>query len=196
MATQTSIPGTFIIESNQFDDEEDERQEGRVLKEVLRLTGRPVLYRYIRTRKELGAVLAHFAESRYRYLHLACHGSGKGIALTLDYVDFVGLAELLAPLMNKRRLFISACDSTRRALAEPLFRRSTCYSVIGPRGRITFPDAAMTWAAFYSVMSKASPKVMKRSEIERRLCAGCKVFGVRFNAFFRNGSLAEFVVLG
>lgn len=196
MSSKTPIPGTFIIESNQFEDEDDERQEGQVLKEMLRLSRRPVLYRYIRTRKELEAVLAHFEDSRYRYLHFACHGSGNGTALTLDHVSFGELAELLAPALNKRRLFISACDSTRRALADPLFRRSTCYSVIGPRGNITFPDAAVTWASFYSVMSKASPKVMKRAEIERRLGSACKLFGVRFNAFFRRGKSSELVVLG
>lgn len=193
---KTLVPGTFIIESNQFEDEEDKRQEGQVLKEMLTLTGRPVLYFYIRTQKEFEAVLERFSNSRFRYLHLACHGSKDGIFLTLDHLSFASLAKLLAPAMNDRRLFISACDSTRRVLAEPLFINSTCFSVIGPRGNITFSDAAIAWASFYSVMSKASPRVMKRPEIKRQLSRVCKLFGVRFNAFFRSSKSAKFEVLG
>jgi hypothetical protein len=76
MTKTSSIPGAFIIESNQFDDENSQRLEGRVLKEMLALSGRPVQYRYIRTKQEFKAILGHFHESRFRYLHLACHGRG------------------------------------------------------------------------------------------------------------------------
>jgi hypothetical protein len=196
MKKKKSIPGAFIIESNQFEDEDDERIEGRVLKEMLVLSGRPVKYRYIRTKQEFKAVLGQFRESRFRYLHLACHGTNGGFALTMDTIRFADCAKLLIPVINKRRLFISACDGSRRALADPLFAGSTCYSVIGPRGDISFPDAAIAWASFYSAMSKVNDDVMKRADIEKQLGRICKVFGVRFNAFFPGNGRSEIVVLG
>jgi hypothetical protein len=196
MKKMRSIPGTFIIESNQFEDEDSQRLEGRVLKEMLSLSGRPVHYRYIRTKRELKAILEQFRESRFRYLHLACHGTGEGFALTLDTIGFSECAELLIPVMNKRRLFISACDGSRRVLADPIFERSTCYSVIGPRGLISFSDAAITWASFYSAMSKVSDEVMKRADIQRQLGRICEVFDVRFNAFFPGNERSKLVVLG
>ena len=187
------MPGTFVIESNQFNDEDDERQEGQVLQAMLKLTGRPVLYRYIRTQMELAVILKQFHDSRFRYLHLACHGTGTGIALTMETIHFVSLANLLAPVLNDRRLFISACNSVRHALANPIFKNSSCYSVIGPRGDITFPKAAISWASFYSVMSR---KAMNRTKIIQRLDGVCKVFGVRFNAFFPKDGRGHLVVLG
>ena len=193
MGASQTLPGTFIIESNQFDDEDDSRQEGQVLQEMLKLTGRPVLYRYIRTRMELAAVLNQFRDSRFRYLHLACHGTGSAIALTMENIHFATLAKLLVPYLNDRRLFISACNSVRCALANPIFRNSSCYSVIGPRGDITFSRAAISWASFYSVMPR---KAMKRPEIIERLDGVCKVFRVRFNAFFPKNGDSKLIVLG
>jgi hypothetical protein len=195
MKKMRSIPGAFIIESNQFEDEDDERLEGRVLREMLSLSGRPVRYRYIRTKLEFEAILVQFRESRFRYLHLACHGTGEGFALTLDTIGFAECAELLIPVMNKRRLFISACDGSRRALADPIFEHTTCYSVIGPRGTISFPDAAITWASFYSAMSKMNDDAMKRADIEMQLGRICRTFDVRFNAFFPGDGRSELVML-
>jgi hypothetical protein len=193
MGASQTVPGTFVIESNRFDDEDEQRQEGQVPQEMRKLTRRPALYRYIRTRVELAAVLKQFRDSRFRYLHLACHGTGSGVALTLENIQFASLANLLVPHLNDRRLFVSACNSVRHVLAAPIFRKSSCHSVIGPRGDITFSKAAISWASFHSVMSK---EPVKRAEIIERLDGVCRVFRVRFNAFFPEGGESKLVVLG
>lgn len=146
-----------------------------------------MLHYHIRTRTELQKFIQEFAASQYRYLHLASHGCNKGIELTYDFIPFDDLAAILSPVMNDRRLFVSACDSSRNALARPLFRASTCYSVIGPRGEPAFHKSAIAWAAFYTLMSMENRKVMKKAVIRRKLQAVCNVFGVTFNAFFRVG---------
>jgi hypothetical protein len=183
---KTTVPGIFLIESGSRKDEQHGLRERIALEEILGLEGRPFQHYYIRTEKELRELITEYSESNYRYLHLACHGDseGKGISLTYDDVSFPELATILAPALNEKRLFVSACDSTRTALAKPIFRSSTCYSVIGPRGDINFHDAALAWAVFYSLMSRVNRKVMKQQEIKDQLHSVCKLLKVSFNGFF------------
>ena len=65
----------FIIESLRFADEAEQRFEGRILRDIFRLSGHDVEYLYIRTRKELKEALQQFYLSRKRYLHISCHGN-------------------------------------------------------------------------------------------------------------------------
>jgi len=180
-----TLPRVFIVESNQWEDEDEKRREGLALSEILALSRKPVEYRYIRTEKELRSVLGQFTESRYRYLHIASHGYGDGFSLTLDNIDFRNFVELLSDHIDERRLFVSACDCVKLALAKPLLRYTHCYSVVGPRGDITFRDAAVVWASFYSLMFKRNPKSMRSTEITNALSEICRIFDVRFNAYFR-----------
>lgn len=175
----------FIIESNDWEDEREDRREGLVLREILSLSQKPVEYRYVRTRKELVAVLEQFTQSCFRYLHIACHGDEKGFAFTLDAISFQEFIDIASPHLKNRRLFISACGCVKQALAVPILRDTNCYSVIGPRGNIFFSDAAIIWASFYSLMFKRNRKVMTAAEIKDGLSDICLLFGVRFNAYFR-----------
>lgn len=185
MAPEATYRGVFIIESTSEDDEEHNRQEGKALTAMLELAKRPVLYRYIRTARELEKILRQFEGTKYRYLHLACHGNRSGIALTYDELTLSRLADVLAPSMDNRRLFISACEAAQRQLADPLLASSTCYSVVGPANDIYFADAAIAWASFYVLMSKKDPDRMVRADIESNLARVCAFYGVSFNAFFR-----------
>jgi hypothetical protein len=189
--TKDTVPGIFVVESTSRDNERDGMRERYALEEILNLTGRPVQHHHIRTRKELEEFVREFGDSKYRYLHLASHGCKEGIELTYDFVPFGELAQILIPVMDEKRLFISACDSSRNALARPLFRGSTCYSVIGPRGEPTFHQSAIAWAAFYTLMSMEDRKIMKRDVIRKKLQDVCNVFGVAFNAFFRVGKNSD-----
>jgi hypothetical protein len=189
-----TVPGIFLIESTARADEKNGLKERYALEEILSMAGRPMQHHHIRTLKELTEFVKEFYVSQYRYLHLASHGCSKGIELTYDFVPFDKLASILAPVMDRRRLFISACESTRSALAIPLFRDSTCYSVIGPRGKPSFHESAVAWGAFYTLMSKENRRVMKREKIESNLRGVCKLFGCSFNAFFRVGKSAHLKV--
>jgi len=192
--TTDTVPGIFLIESSDREDEQNGLRERHALEEILGMGGRAFKHEYIRTEKELRALITEFEESNYRYLHLACHGDGKGICLTYDDVHFAKLATILAPALNDKRLFLSACDSTRTALAKPIFASSTCYSIVGPRGNITFHDAALAWAVFYSLMSRVNRKVMKQRVIKDQLQSVCKVLHVSFNAFFNVNGLPQLEV--
>lgn len=72
MPQSSTIPDVFIIESQDFDDEDKERLEGKFLSHILRLGDKNPKYYYIRTKKEFRKVLKRFKDSNYRYLHLSC----------------------------------------------------------------------------------------------------------------------------
>jgi hypothetical protein len=61
-----SQPEIFIIESLNFKDERAERFEGRIVSQILALTGKKYEYCYIRTKRELKELLNQFASSTYR----------------------------------------------------------------------------------------------------------------------------------
>lgn len=108
--SEVTEPGVFILESNTLADERKGRREGEALREILRLLKRHADYRYFRTTKELKALLSEFERSRLRYLHLACHGDPTAFGLTLETVPFSEFSSIAAPHLDKRRLFVSACD--------------------------------------------------------------------------------------
>ena len=77
----------FIIESLTFEDEKNERFEGKFLSHILKLGGIETKYFYIRTKKEFKEVLNNFYDSKFRYLHISCHGDRKSLSLTLDDIS-------------------------------------------------------------------------------------------------------------
>ena len=178
-----SKPYVFIIESLGFEDEKENRFEGKLLSQILHLGGKESQYYYIRTKRELEEVLEFFNESDYRYLHISCHGSESAIYTTLDTLTFPELCELLIPYLKKRRLFISACSSVNDNLAREIIPPSECYSLIGPKEDIYFHDAAIIWASFYHLMFKESPKAMKRKDILPTLRKMVNTFGIPLNYF-------------
>lgn len=170
----------FIIESLRFKDESEECFEGRILHQVLRLARKEVRYFYVRTRKELQAVLRKFNQSRMRYLHISCHGSPDAIALTLDNLSFREFASLVNPYLPHRRLFFSACEVVNSNLAKLIIPQSGCYSVIGPREEVSFADAALMWSSFYHLMFRLNPDAMKGADIRGVLAKICPTFEVPF----------------
>jgi hypothetical protein len=163
-----SQPEIFIIESLTFADERANRFEGRIISEILALSGKKCEYCYIRTKRELKKLLQQFASSHYRYLHLSCHGSNDSLFTTLDPIPFSELGPLIKPHLNKRRLFVSACSATNRALADAIMPDSGCYSILGPDQEIYFGDAAVLWASFYHVMFAADSMAMKYKTIKAK----------------------------
>lgn len=161
-----------------FDDEEYGRLEGDILSQILRLAGKETEYRYIRTKKELAAILPQFQTSGFRYLHLSCHGATSSLATTLDDLPVDELGPMFAPYLINRRVFVSACQAANEDLARSLMRKGGCYSIVGPASDIQFNDAAVIWAAFYHLMFRENPKAMKGAGIEAALTRLVKTFGV------------------
>lgn len=169
----------FIIESLTLDDERRQRFEGRIISQILALSGKKCEYYYIRTKRELVAMLKQFTSSHYRYLHLSCHGDNTSMATTLDAIPFSELGPLIKPYLRKRRLFVSACSMSNRSLAENIMPGSDCYSILGPDQDIRFSDAAVLWAAFYHVMFSADSTAMKHKVLKAKTQELANMFGVR-----------------
>jgi len=174
-----SQPEIFIIESLDFKDERAERFEGRIISQILALSGKRCEYCYIRTKRELKALLERFEALHYRYLHLSCHGSSDSMFTTLDPIKFSEFGPLVKPYLRKRRLFVSACSATNQALADAIMPDFGCYSILGPDQEIYFSDAAVLWASFYHVMFTADSKAMKYKTIKAKAQEVSDLYRVR-----------------
>lgn len=173
-----TYPEVFIIESLDSDDETESRHEGRIIWDILRLSGKKCEYRYIRTKKELKWAVKFFLDSKFRYLHISSHGNSTKMFTTLDKLPFADFAEIVRPALKKRRLFISACSKTNSALAGAIMPGSGCYSIIGPKKDILFGDAVLLWASFYHLMFNRNEKAIKNSDISNIVHSVASTFDV------------------
>lgn len=188
MATK---PEVFIIESLDFDDEQNGRHEGEILARMLRLMGKAqTIYFYIRTRAELEEIIDRFNDSGARYLHLSCHANRTSMATTLDSVSFEQLGVMLKPCLSGRRIFLSACEMANARLAKALFPETGLHSIVGPAQKIFFDDSAAFWVAFYHLMFKADETRMQHRQLERLVGDLERLFGERFN-YYRKANSAR-----
>ena len=168
MAKKTS-PSLFIIESLKFEDEQKELFEGHVISQILNFVGIESEYYYVRTKREFEHVIDIFKESKYRYLHISCHGDRKGIATTLDDISFQEMGLIMQHAMDKKRLFISACSVMNRNLANEMISNTECHSVIGPSKDIDMDDAVIFWSAFYQLVFKKNRTLILKGTLEEIL---------------------------
>ena len=182
---ETTEPKVFIIESLDFEDENQNRFEGHIISNILELSNIGSQYYYIRTKAELKKVLGLFYDSNYRYLHISCHGGENRdtVWTTLDEIPFAELGDLLETNLYKKRLFLSACSVVNKKLAEQVIKKTNCYSIIGPKNDIAFRDAAIMWASFYHLMFKKSAKRMVREGLIENLQKVVDTFGEPMNYY-------------
>jgi hypothetical protein len=181
-------PQVFIIETLEFSNEAKNEYEGRRISDMLELSGKNCHYVYIRTKAELKAVLRRFWETRYRYLHLSCHANREEMGTTLDDISFPELGRILEPYLEKRRLFISACEMTCSALAKELIPKTGCYSILGPSAEPYIPDAAIFWASFYHTMFRLNPGAMSSKGLLATAQTLSSVFSIPLNYFAPDGT--------
>jgi hypothetical protein len=179
------MPDVFIIESNSLKNEKDRYSEGEMLCQLLRMIGKKPEYRYIRTAKELRVMAKEFAKSRYRYLHMGCHGSHDAFGLTLDVVSFQDYADIIGSVIDDRRLFLSACSIAQPKLAEAVFKKARPYSITGPSEDIEFSDAAIVWGALYRLLFKNDPQAIEGGVVRNYLTKLCELHDVKFVHFGR-----------
>jgi hypothetical protein len=182
MCTKAAV---WILETLEFADE-NVRKEGEIISRTLRLSGKEASYTYIRTRQEFEAFVKEFGNSPHRYLHISCHGNTGAFYTTTDRIPANELADILAPYVSRRRVFLSTCLAADDTFANALLLNSDCWSVAGPADTINFDDAAIFWAAFYHVMFKNNPDSMSRASIERTLLRCAELVGEQFRFFYRN----------
>lgn len=183
---KSTKPEVFIIESLTFEDERNNRQEGKIISNILELNGKQSEYFYIRTKAELLEVVDIFYDSDYRYLHLSCHGNRNCMATTLDQISFEELGEILRPCIHERRLFFSACELANPELAQAVLPGSECYSIIGPSQAVRFSDAAILWASFYHLVFQHDPETMKRDSLLKYCRNIATLFNVPLSYYSKN----------
>jgi hypothetical protein len=186
MPRKPTEPNVFIIESLSFDDEQNDRFEGKFLAQILHLGEKESAYCYVQTENELKKALRLFGESHYRYLHLSCHGSEELVATTLDSTPFSKLGKLLQPYLRGKRLFISACSVVNDNFAASIIPSSGCNSIVGPEVKIDFNDAAIIWACFYHLVFKQDSERMDRESIRSALHTAADTFEVPLNYFSKD----------
>lgn len=167
--------------------EEATHREGEIISRTLKLSGKRSDYVYVRSKAELAAFAAEFGSSDHRYLHISCHGNSDGFITTTERVESVQMAELLAPHLAGRRVFVFSCLAARSAFANSLLGASECLSVVAPIGTIRFDDAAIFWSTFYHLMFKASRGSMSNELIEANVKLCASLVGERFRLFRRKG---------
>ncbi len=164
--TQITQPETFILESLSPDDEENQRLDGKVLYEVLRLQGKKPIYYYFRTQTELIRFADIFRESGYRYLHLSCHGDEQRLEFTFGQTDYQTFAQIFEKKLNNRRLFISGCSLGNSEFANALFAKNGgMYSVTAPTRKVFFSQTTSFWPAFYYMMHAWDSTAMKQERL-------------------------------
>lgn len=182
----TTEPCVFIIESLRISDEDDDLYEGKVLSEILRLSKSKAKYIYIRTIKELEMAIEIFKQSKYRYLHISCHGAIDEIYLSLESLTFYKLGQMLGTCPENQRVFFSSCKVVNSNLARTLIRDAGCLSVMGPSKNINFGRATVFWASFYHLMLRKKARSMNKRKIVKIASSLRKEFDVDMSYFNRS----------
>jgi len=177
----------FIIESLKVEDEINERFEGKLLQQGLKISGMHPYYCYVRTAQEFNQAIELFLHSQYRYLHLSCHGSPNGIFTTLDFLPNAELSENLTSKLKNRRLFVSACEVGSGILNLLVQGKNHgMYSMISPIDSIRFDVAYAFWIAFYTKLYSVDKEGMSIDEIKKAVNQLTQFFGVRFSLSYFN----------
>jgi hypothetical protein len=177
-----SKPDIFIIESLDWCDE-THRKEGEIISRTLKLSGKKPVYYYVRTQRELESVLNFFETSEYRYLHFSCHGGEYSLGTTLDHIHSEKFSDIVAPYLHEKRLFLSTCLAATKTLAGHLFKKSRCFSVVGPASKISFDDSAIFWTCFYHMMFKEDPNKMTKYRIKANINKSARIVKQRIRFF-------------
>lgn len=175
--------GVFIIESLSIDDENENRLDGLILREMLGLSNIQCEYIYIRTRRELEYAAKQFSDSQFKYLHVSSHGEPGKIHLTLDTLQFAALARIVGPYLSKRRLFLSACEITTFRLAKHLIPHYNCVSLVGSPDEIRFDKSGLFWSSFYHLMHELDESQMRPRNITETVKQISKTFSVNINYY-------------
>jgi hypothetical protein len=187
MSTKKSAsePEVFIVESLYRKEEDANCYDGKRLHDILCLdSARRPKYYYIRTKQELKEIARLFTESRYRWLHLSCHGDDRGLGFRLDSLSFAEFSEIFSGRLDKRRLFVSACEVGVRRFAKAVFAENPeCYSVVAPAHGPVFTESAVVWSAFYHLMRQRRERAMRHQDITEVLAKLGNVFPPRMSHF-------------
>jgi hypothetical protein len=177
-----SIADVFIIESLSNEDERLQRFEGQRLANLLTLCGKNPRYFYFRSKDELPHILKLFELSKYRFLHVSCHGSDSQIETTSESLSYNEFAAYFKDTLKLKRVFLSACELGNEIFSETLAGvNKGMHSVVAPAEPIDFDHAAAIWGAFYVSAFANNVKAMSGDDIRMRIEKLCALFPVNFH---------------
>ncbi len=191
---RSTSTGVYIIETLAISDEDAVTSEGSMIYQILSLAHVDCMYKYVRTIHEFKYFLEEFRKSRYRYLHISCHGSADRIATTLEEIPFDELTKILKPCyLDNRRLFLSACLAANEHLARLILNETQCYSVVGHGEEVRMDAAAIFWSSFYFAMLADNQSKMLRQDVRSvlRQCSLLYHLPVSYFTKDRNGEITS-----
>jgi len=189
---EKGIPKVFILESLDFEDEKNDCYEGEIIYKILQMSSIDCEYYYFRTKQEFEFFIQKFKESNFRYLHLSCHASNEGIETTLgEFISIPELSMMLESVLDKRRLFLSACSLTTDSLANLIFNDTECYSIMGAHENIAMNDAAIFWASFYHLLFNREKSYIKHEEIKTILYKLRQPFEISIRYYRKSSSVKQ-----
>lgn len=172
----------FIIESLALIDEEEGRFEGKILFDILKMCGKNPKYYYFRTQDELYMLMDKFKESRYRFLHLSCHGSDTEVHTTIDNISYPDFSSIISGQLKNRRLFISACELGNHMFCSLIAAKNQgIYSISAPTRKINFDHACAFWTAFYVKIFNDDRYYMKNKNITSAMKKICSLYKLEFH---------------
>jgi hypothetical protein len=173
MSTSLGQRFVHIIESPSANDLLDDRTEGRLLKESLKLAEIPTSYRLASSRETLSKALYRGLiddlkkrpNNSLPILHLSAHGNKEGIVLTNEeFVSWEDLRTLLVPI-NKvfagSLIFcLSACEgygAVRSAMNHS--KELPYFALVSHLGATAWADAAIGFSTFYHLLLKKNKSI-------------------------------------
>ncbi len=171
------LPEVFILESLSLADQRANRFEGRVLSDMLRMSNKNPIYHYFQHENELPHFVKLFEMSKYRYLHLSCHGDVNKIFTTYGEISDYELARIFKNSLKLKRLFFSACKVGNQAFSEIIAAQNIgMHSIAAPVEKIRFDHAAALWNALYLSLFTENGDRMTHLNIIKRLKALRQLF--------------------
>lgn len=135
--------------------------------------------RYVRAydKKSFKDAVSQFGDSKFKWLHISCHGADNGIELydekweskaswSPEIVCFSEFAKLFETTLATCRMTISGCRTGNEDLARNMFMHNTgLQSVVAPAGDLPIDIAAPLWVSFYTLLIRQSRIVGRDGKI-------------------------------
>jgi hypothetical protein len=120
--------------------------------------------------------------SKYRYLHLSCHGDVDKIFTRCGEISNYALARIFENSLKLKRLFFSACLVGNRDFSEIIAAKNKgMHSIVAPVQKIRFDHAAALWNALYLSLFTENEERMTHERIISRLKALRQLFPIDFH---------------
>ena len=115
------------------------------------MMGKNPIYRKVKDADDFENALNDYKQSKYRFLHISCHGNKSQVFFEEGMVDYLGFGNLFANhSLPVTRIFFSACCLGNLALSKAIITANKAvHSIVAPTQKIPFDLALIAWSSFY-----------------------------------------------